>query len=134
VGDNLVLTCRAVASTLELIRDLRWLDPAGQPLTEDGRLYSEELHDEVASVLFMKHVEEEDAGSYTCSATYASNQDIAAQVEVFVFVGIRWEDAPEEQYAVAGLEQKVHKEGYCPFHPLFLPGTLCGEGPAARQH
>ena len=29
------------------------------------------------------------------------------QVEVFVFEGISWEDAPEEQYAVKGLEQKV---------------------------
>ena len=32
---------------------------------------------------------------------------IFVQVEVFVFVGLNWEDAPPEQFAVRGVDYKV---------------------------
>ena len=41
VGSSLVLTCRALAPNLELVKDLQWLDPRGRHVTEDGRIYSE---------------------------------------------------------------------------------------------
>ena len=91
------------------MRDLKWFDPRGRDLAQDGRIYSEELREDSVTALFIKRVVEEDAGLYTCSATYASNQEITAEVEVFVFVGINWEDAPEEQFGVRGQDHKVRR-------------------------
>ena len=40
----------------------------------------QESHREVSTELFIKKVEEEDSGSYTCTATYASNHPLRAGV------------------------------------------------------
>ena len=36
-----------------------------------------------------------------------SMSNLCPQVEVFVFVGLNWEDAPPEQFAVGGEDYKV---------------------------
>ena len=72
-------------------------------MSEDGRVYSEHLHEQIGAELFIKQVfsdfvfflqrnvqlllcifagqvEENDAGTYSCQATYATIQEIEAQV------------------------------------------------------
>ena len=87
------------------------------------RIYSEEQPGDAANALFIKHLSEDDAGIYRCTATYASNQELEARVEIKVFskprylkivvlqnitaVGITWEDAPITQYASIGEDYKV---------------------------
>ena len=36
-GKNLVLTCRAKVPNAELIRDLKWIDPVGEEISQDSR-------------------------------------------------------------------------------------------------
>ena len=36
-GKNLVLTCRAQVPNQELIKDLKWIDPQGQIISQDNR-------------------------------------------------------------------------------------------------
>ena len=69
-------------------------------MSEDGRVYSEHLHEQIGAELFIKQVfsdcfycnvqlllcisagqvEENDAGIYSCQATYATIQEIEARV------------------------------------------------------
>ena len=72
-------------------------------MSEDGRVYSEHLHEQIGAELFIKQVfsecffylhsnvqlllcifagqvEENDAGTYSCQATYATIQEIEARV------------------------------------------------------
>jgi len=106
-GKNLVLTCRAQVPNLELIKDLKWINPRGQEIPQDDRVYSEEQPGDAATALFIKKLSEEDAGNYRCTAIYASNQELEAKVEILVFIGITWEDAPISQYASIGEDYKV---------------------------
>ena len=52
--------------------------------------------------------------------------NLCPQVEVFVFVGLNWEDAPPEQFAVGGEDYKVVQH-----HFLFL---CLGEGTGVGEH
>jgi len=106
-GRNIVLTCRAQVRSRELVRDLRWYDPRGLPVQQDDRVYSEEQPGDAATALFIKNVQNRDAGQYTCRATYASNQKLEASVKIQIFVGITWEDAPKNQYARLGSNYKI---------------------------
>ena len=36
-GKNLVLTCRAQVPNLELMKDMKWIDPLGQDISQDNR-------------------------------------------------------------------------------------------------
>ena len=47
--------------------------------------------------------------------------NLCPQVEVFVFVGLNWEDAPPEQFAVGGEDYKVVQ------HHFLEEGTSVGE-------
>jgi len=106
-GKNLVLTCRAAAPNLQLIRDLRWFSPDGALIPQDERIYSEDQPGEAATALFIKHVRNEDAGEYTCRSTYAANQQLFTSTTIQVYVGITWDDAPLEQYATLGEPFKI---------------------------
>jgi len=106
-GKNLVLTCRAQVPNIELIKHLRWINPRGQEIPQDDRVYSEEQPGDAATALFIKKLSEEDAGEYRCTAVYASNQQLEARVEILVYIGITWEDAPIVQYASLEEDYKV---------------------------
>ena len=70
-------------------------------------MYTELMEEESVVELFIKEVEEEDAGNYSCSGMYASNQELEETVEVLVYSPMQWLDAPEEQYGVAGEEGRI---------------------------
>jgi len=106
-GKNLVLTCRAQVPNIELIKHLRWINPRGQEIPQDDRVYSEEQPGDAATALFIKKLSEEDAGEYRCTAVYASNQQLEARVVIDVYIGITWEDAPIVQYASLDQDYKV---------------------------
>ncbi len=49
------------------------------------RVYSEEQPGDAATALFIKKLDEEDAGEYRCTAVYASNQQLEARVDISVY-------------------------------------------------
>ena len=49
------------------------------------RIYSEEQPGEASTALFIKHIEADDGGVYSCKATYAANQQITAEVKISVY-------------------------------------------------
>jgi len=106
-GKNLVLTCRAQVPNIELVKQLKWINPRGQDIPQDDRVYSEEQPGDAATALFIKKLSEEDAGEYRCTAVYASNQRLEARVDISVYIGITWEDAPITQYASLDEDYKV---------------------------
>jgi len=106
-GKNLVLTCRAQVPNIELVKQLRWINPRGAEIPQDDRIYSEEQPGDAATALFIKKLTEEDAGDYRCTAVYASNQQLEARVDISVYIGITWEDAPRVQYASLDEDYKV---------------------------
>ena len=46
------------------------------------RLYSEVQIEDVAIALFIKRLVDEDAGNYTCQATYAGNKHLSSSVSI----------------------------------------------------
>lgn len=106
-GKNLVLTCRAQVPNEELIKDLKWIDPQGQIISQDNRVYSESHTEEAAISLFIKRLSSSDAGQYKCSAIYAANQELSESVSVSIIIGITWSDAPTEQFASLGTDYKL---------------------------
>jgi len=106
-GKNLVLTCRAQVPNLELMKDMKWIDPLGQDISQDNRVYSEAHPSEAAVSLFIKRLTSSDAGEYKCHAVYAANQQLTSSVTVSIFIGITWSDAPTSQYASLGSDYKL---------------------------
>ncbi|TRY72000.1 hypothetical protein TCAL_16236, partial [Tigriopus californicus] len=94
VGKNFLLTCKANVKNPELVRDLKWI-------------YTEEKPGDAAIMLFIKHLREEESGLYTCEGIYANNEKMTAQVQISTYIGITWDDAPEEQNAVIYTDYKI---------------------------
>ncbi|XP_059086244.1 fasciclin-2-like isoform X2 [Tigriopus californicus] len=107
VGKNFLLTCKANVKNPELVRDLKWFGPGGQKVPEDDRIYTEEKPGDAAIMLFIKHLREEESGLYTCEGIYANNEKMTAQVQISTYIGITWDDAPEEQNAVIYTDYKI---------------------------
>ncbi|XP_071742789.1 fasciclin-2 isoform X4 [Lepeophtheirus salmonis] len=107
IGKNLFITCKANVQNPELIRDLKWLGPDGEPVPEGDKIYIEELPGDPAKALFIKHLREEYSGKYTCSAIYANNEKLTADVEISTYIGITWDNAPLEQYGIINTDYKI---------------------------
>jgi len=63
---NLVLTCRAQVPNSELVKDLKWIDPKGNEVSQDSRMYTEVHVEDVAISLFIKKMSDDYSGDYTC--------------------------------------------------------------------
>ena len=71
---------------LWFIRVFTLLTPAADwPASLCIRVYSEEQPGDAATALFIKKLDEEDAGEYRCTAVYASNQQLEARVDISVY-------------------------------------------------
>ena len=46
---NLVLTCKVQVPNSELVKDIKWLDPEGQEISQDSRL------DDIIKLGYAKH-------------------------------------------------------------------------------
>ncbi|XP_046382239.1 fasciclin-2 [Ischnura elegans] len=116
LGKSALLTCRADVENIELIQDLKWIDPNGRTVEHDSegqdsselkrRMYTEIMPGGDLA-LFIKSLTETEAGNYTCEAIYANTDTLRKIVRIETIEAITFVDAPEEQYPILGAPFKV---------------------------
>jgi len=107
IGKNSFFTCRAHVHNPGLVKNLKWIAPNGRDIPQDERVYTEELPGDAGIMLFIKDLNQDDSGQYPCRGTYANNEEMESEVVISTFIGITWEDAPEDQYAVIHKDSKI---------------------------
>ncbi|XP_076752883.1 neural cell adhesion molecule fasciclin 2 isoform X2 [Xylocopa sonorina] len=111
IGSSIILTCKPKVDDTKLIENMQWLDPHNRAIeslgTSSGHskppMYTE-LHQDNSLSLFFNSLEEEQAGKYTCKATYANAIHLEKSVTIETIVAITWDNAPSNQYPILGEE------------------------------
>ncbi|XP_049826206.1 fasciclin-2 isoform X2 [Aethina tumida] len=108
IGTSLALTCRPKAEKPNLVTQLEWRDQNGRKIESirSNPLYTSPLTGEPGILLIFASLTENQGGTYTCQANYAS-ETIRAEVPVRTYVDIDFVDAPESQYPVVGTDYTV---------------------------
>ncbi|XP_076169272.1 neural cell adhesion molecule fasciclin 2 isoform X2 [Ptiloglossa arizonensis] len=109
IGRSTILTCKPKVDDTKLISDMQWLDPQNHVIeslnTFPGHskppMYTE-LHQDNSLSLFFNSLQEEQAGKYTCKATYANSVYLNKSVTIDTIVAITWDNAPTNQYPILG--------------------------------
>ncbi|XP_076685211.1 neural cell adhesion molecule fasciclin 2 isoform X3 [Andrena cerasifolii] len=117
IGSSILLTCKPKVDDTKLISDMQWLDPQNRVIeslklvvlpiesTFPGHskppMYTE-LHHANTLSLFFNSLQEEQAGKYTCKATYANSVFLEKSVTIDTIVAITWDNAPTNQYPILG--------------------------------
>ncbi|KAF3424157.1 hypothetical protein E2986_06106 [Frieseomelitta varia] len=108
IGSSIILTCKPNVDDTKLIKDMQWIDPQDrviESLNTPGHskppMYTELLQDNSLS-LFFNSLQEQQAGKYTCKATYANSIQLQRSVTIDTIVAITWDNAPSNQYPILG--------------------------------
>ncbi|XP_048516191.1 fasciclin-2 isoform X2 [Athalia rosae] len=108
IGSSILLTCKPSVTDAQLISKIQWLDPQGrviEPLTVQGNskpmMYTE-MHQGNGLALFFNSLQEDQAGTYSCSAMYANTEPLTKNVTIETIIAITWDDAPPNQYPILG--------------------------------
>ncbi|XP_016769821.1 fasciclin-2 isoform X4 [Apis mellifera] len=109
IGSSIILTCNPKVEDTKLISDMQWIDPQDrviEPLNNipghsKPPMYTE-LHQDNSLSLFFNSLQEQQAGKYTCKATYANSIQLQKSVTIDTIVAITWDNAPLNQYPILG--------------------------------
>ncbi|XP_063976388.1 fasciclin-2 isoform X2 [Diachasmimorpha longicaudata] len=115
-GSRLMLTCKQNGADPNLVTNLQWLDPYDRPVESRSSLQSKsgstgpslytEPHPDASLSLVFNPLRDEQAGTYTCTANYA-NEPLNKSVQVDAIDALKWQDAPEHQYAILNEEALI---------------------------
>ncbi|BET00679.1 Fibronectin type III domain [Nesidiocoris tenuis] len=111
IGLQTLVTCRPVGGDVSLISNIRWLDTKNRTIEPTksetkARISTEDMPPE-SLALIITSLQENDAGTYTCVASYAGSKILSKSVEIHTIVAVTWVDAPTEQYPQLGKDYKV---------------------------
>lgn len=113
IGSSIILTCKPNVDDTKLIKDMQWIDPQDrviESLNTPGHtkppMYTELLQDNSLS-LFFNSLQEQQAGKYTCKATYANSIELEKSVTIDTIVAITWDNAPLNQYPILGKDYAI---------------------------
>ncbi|XP_043591462.1 fasciclin-2 isoform X1 [Bombus pyrosoma] len=121
IGSSIILTCKPKVDDTKLIKDMQWIDPQDHvieslrlvvlpvestPGHSQPPMYTELLQDNSLS-LFFNSLQEQQAGKYTCKATYANSIQLEKSVTIDTIVAITWDNAPSNQYPILGEDYAI---------------------------
>ncbi|XP_033302887.1 fasciclin-2 isoform X1 [Bombus bifarius] len=121
IGSSIILTCKPKVDDTKLIKDMQWIDPQDHvieslklvvlpmestPGHSQPPMYTELLQDNSLS-LFFNSLQEQQAGKYTCKATYANSIQLEKSVTIDTIVAITWDNAPPNQYPILGEDYAI---------------------------
>ncbi|KOX74827.1 Fasciclin-2 [Melipona quadrifasciata] len=113
IDSSIILTCKPNVDDTKLIKDMQWIDPQDrviESLNTPGHsmppMYTELLQDNSLS-LFFNSLQEQQAGKYTCKATYANSIQLQKSVTIDTIVAITWDNAPLKQYPILGKDYAI---------------------------
>ncbi|RZC33481.1 fasciclin-2, partial [Asbolus verrucosus] len=104
IGGSMALTCKPNVQDPRQISELQWSDSKNRRIESTNRanpIFLQQLGGEPGLVLIFQKLQENEAGNYTCTANYGSEQ-LRATATVITFVDITFVDAPESQYPRVG--------------------------------
>ncbi|XP_043285257.1 fasciclin-2 isoform X2 [Venturia canescens] len=126
IDSKLIMTCKGKG---EQITNLQWLDRDNRPIearrllvlpiesdsNDDAGGTGEvsnphmwtESHPPNSLMLYIYSLKENQAGKYTCVATYANTETLEQSVTIEAIDSIKWIDAPEDQYPILGKDFKI---------------------------
>ncbi|XP_066245043.1 fasciclin-2 isoform X2 [Euwallacea similis] len=110
VGENLVLTCRPSVPKPDLITNLEWRNKYDKRIENSHRsspVYIQDVPGDVGIMLVFTGLTAQQAGNYSCHASYTNTQFLSASVEVSTFKDVQFTDAPESQYSKVGTNFKI---------------------------
>ncbi|XP_050711611.1 fasciclin-2-like isoform X4 [Eriocheir sinensis] len=109
VGQGVYVSCMADVDDTELVTEMSWTAPDGRRITNsvDDTVTTSEDGTEAKLDLIISKLREQDVGEYTCSATYAGNQNLEAKINVESFLEIGFGDTPTHQTLLIGQEGTV---------------------------
>lgn len=110
VGSNVLLTCLPQVDDKNLVTNLEWHDTLNRSVSNNnvwsrGRLTTDVMPGGLA--LIINALQDSDAGTYTCTATYANSVSMVKSVTLETILAITWVDAPTEQFTTAGKNYRV---------------------------
>ncbi|KAF6212589.1 hypothetical protein GE061_013115 [Apolygus lucorum] len=111
IGHQTLVTCRPFGGDISLISNIRWLDTKNRTIEPTksetkSRISVEDMPPD-SLALIISSLQENDAGTYTCVASYAGSKILSKSVEIHTIVAVTWVDAPTEQYPELGKDYKV---------------------------
>ncbi|XP_017763554.1 PREDICTED: fasciclin-2 isoform X2 [Eufriesea mexicana] len=109
IGKSIILTCKPIVENTKLVSNIQWFDPQDReidslnsyPAHSKPSMYTE-MHQGKILTLFFNSLQEQQAGKYTCKATYANSIQLHKSVTIDAIVAITWENAPINQYPILG--------------------------------
>ncbi|KAG0720397.1 Fasciclin-2 [Chionoecetes opilio] len=109
LGEGVYVSCSAEVDDADLVTEMSWTAPDGSRIAANNEqsVYTDEDGTPGSLNLVINNLREEDVGLYTCSATYAGNQNLEAKVEVESYMEIDFGDTPTHQTLLIGQEGKI---------------------------
>lgn len=103
---TLLLTCLGINVEPRYFSDFQWYNRDGERIFSDQRIRLKQSAGSLS--LIINDPDIGDGGNYRCTAIYQNTKPLNASIEIIVFKSITWDDCPEDQFLIMGLEnQKI---------------------------
>ncbi|XP_064081205.1 fasciclin-2-like isoform X3 [Macrobrachium nipponense] len=109
LNDDVYVSCTANVDDPDLVTEMKWVGPNGQAIPNDDNtiITMEGIGGPGKLDLMINKLQEKDTGIYNCTAIYAGNQKLSAELMVEAFLDIDFGDTPGHQTPFIGTESKI---------------------------
>lgn len=109
LNDDVYVSCTANVDDPDLVTEMKWVGPNGQAIPNDDNtiITMEGIGGPGKLDLMINKLQEKDTGIYNCTAIYAGNQKLSAELMVEAFLDIDFGDTPVHQTPFIGTESKI---------------------------
>ncbi|XP_068222632.1 fasciclin-2-like isoform X2 [Palaemon carinicauda] len=109
LNDDVYVSCTANVDDAELVTEMKWVGPNGQAIPNDDNtiITMEGIGGPGKLDLMITKLQDKDTGIYNCTATYAGNQKLSAEIMVEAFLDIDFGDTPVHQTPFIDTESKI---------------------------
>ncbi|XP_018561413.1 fasciclin-2 isoform X2 [Anoplophora glabripennis] len=103
VGESIALTCTPNVEDTSQVGGLEWRDPKNRKIdyNKANPIFVQKWPNQPGIILVFPSLTENQSGTYTCHANYGA-EELNQPVQMETYMGIKFVDAPENQYPVIG--------------------------------
>jgi len=106
---SVYVSCAANVEDPALITEMRWSGPNDEEIpNSDGSIITLDNPSSPGTLdLYVQKLKEKDVGTYKCTAVYAGNKQLAAEITVESYMDIDFGDTPLHQTPIEGTDSKI---------------------------